>query len=195
MYLYCAKPKEYFKMFHSPFEKIKKRTEKKITFSLFYILIISLIVMRYFDRFLVNEISPYGIVSFELAGTLDNAVAIINSWSDLSRTYAGLSLGYDFLFLLIYTLFISLMIHKLNQRLWFKKPFYRIGELLIWSMFLTAIFDTVENVSLIKLLVGARQQFWVSVAYYFAAAKFLLIIISFLYIIINSFLLLTKRKS
>jgi ABC-type transport system involved in cytochrome c biogenesis permease subunit len=182
-------------MFHSPFEKIKKATEKKITFSLFYILIISLIVMRYFDRFLVNEISPYGIVSFELAGTLDNAVAIINSWSELSRTYAGLSLGYDFLFLLIYTLFISLMIHKLNQRLWFKKPFYRIGELLIWSMFLTAIFDTVENVSLIKLLVGARQQFWVSVAYCFAIAKFLLIIISILYIIINSFLLLTKRKS
>jgi hypothetical protein len=182
-------------MFTSPFEKITKRTEKKFTYSVLYLLIISLVVMRYFDRFLINEITPHGIISFELAGTLDRAVEIINSWSTLAKTYAGLSLGYDFLFLILYTSFIAILIHKLNQRLWTNKPFYRIGELLIWAMFFAAIFDTVENASLIKLLIGARQQFWVSVAYYFALAKFLLIIVGILYIVVNSIFLLTKKKS
>jgi hypothetical protein len=181
-------------MFTSPFAKITKRTEKKLTFSLLYLLLISAVVMRYFDRFLINETTPNGIFSFELAKTLERSVEIINSWTNLGKTYAGLSLGFDFLFLLIYTLFISLIIHKLNERLWTGKAFYRIGELLIWTMFLTAIFDTIENVSLIKLLIGGRQQFWSSLAYYFAIAKFILIIISLLYIITNAVMLLLKKR-
>ena len=182
-------------MFTTPFENISEKSEKKLTFSLFYILIISAIVLRYFNNSLENEITPYGIFSFELAGSLERSLEILNSWSPLAKTFAGLSLGFDFLFLLIYTLFISLLIHKLNERLWKNKPFYKIGELLIWSMFITAIFDAVENVALIKLLIGGTQEYWSSVAYAFAIGKFILIFISFLYIIYNSALLLFKKSS
>ena len=182
-------------MFTSPFAKIPTKTEKKLTFSLFYLLIISAIVLTYFNQSLENEIAPYGIFSFELAGSLDKSVEIINSWSPLAKTFAGLSLGYDFLFLLIYTLFIALMIHKLNERLWAGKAFYKVGELLIWSMFLTSIFDAVENVSLIKLLIGSYKEYWSSVAYAFAIGKFVLIFISVLYLIYNTALLLFKKSS
>ncbi|WP_347172786.1 hypothetical protein [Polaribacter uvawellassae] len=182
-------------MFSSPFKNITKRTEKKLTFSLFFLLILSAIVLRYFNAFLDNASAPYGIFSFELAGNLDKSVEIINSWSPLAKTYAGLSLGYDFLFLLIYTLFISLLIHKINQRLWIGKPFYKIGELLIWSMFITAIFDAVENVALIKLLIGSYKEYWSSVAHAFAIGKFVLIGISILYLIYNTILLLFKKSS
>jgi hypothetical protein len=182
-------------MFASPFTNITKNVEKKLSYTLFYLLLISITVMRYFDRFLINETAEFGIVSFELSNTLERAQEILDSWSTLSRTYAGLSLGYDFLFLFIYTLFIAVLIHKLNQRLWLGKTFYKLGEILIWSMFLTAIFDVIENVSLIKLLVGGRQQFWVSIAYYFAVVKFVLIFISILYIISNFFVLLFKKRS
>ena len=182
-------------MFASPFTNITKNVEKKITFTLFYLLLISIIVMRYFDRFLVNENCELGIISFELSKTLERAQEILDSWSTLSKTYAGLNLGFDFLFLFIYTLFIAILIHKLNIRLWAGKALYKFGEILIWSMFLTAIFDCIENVSLIKLLIGGRQQFWVSIAYYFAVVKFVLIAISILYIIINFFILLFKKRS
>ncbi len=182
-------------MFASPFANITKKTEKKLTFTLFYLLLISITVILYFDRFLVNETTPNGIFSFELASTLERSTEIINSWSNLSRTYAGLSLGFDFLFLFIYSLFIALLTHKLNVRLWIGKPLFKLGELLIWSMYLVAIFDIIENVSLIKLLIGSSQQLWVSIAYCFALMKFILIGTSILYILTNSFILLFKKRS
>ncbi|MFT5762479.1 MAG: hypothetical protein ACI8WA_001609 [Polaribacter sp.] len=182
-------------MLLSPFENITVKVEKKLTFSLFYLLIISAIVLRYFNLTLENEIAPYGILSFELAGTLEQSVEIINSWSPLSKTLAGLSLGFDFLFLLIYTLFISLLIHKVNERLWIGKSFYKVGVILIWSMFITAIFDAVENAALIKLLIENYEQYWSSVAYSFALAKFFLISISLLYLIYSAALLLFKKSS
>lgn len=182
-------------MFTTPFAKFSKNTEKKLTFSLFFLFIISLVTMLYFDRFLTNETSVNGIISFELAGSLERSNEIIDSWSSLSKTYAGLSLGFDFLFLLVYTLFISLIIHKLNERLWKKKPFYRIGEFLIWSMFITAIFDALENVCLIKLLIGSQHEFWPNLAYYFAIIKFFLIIVSILFILYNLIILLFKKPS
>ncbi len=182
-------------MFTSPFRNITLKAEKKLTFSLFYLFIISAVVLRYFNMYLDNAAAPYGIFSFELAGSLDKSVEIINSWSPLAKTFAGLNLGYDFLFLLIYTLFISLLIHKINERLWTGKAFYRIGELLIWSMFITAIFDAIENVALIKLLIGSYKEYWASVAYFFAISKFMLIGISLLYLISNTALLLFKKSS
>ena len=182
-------------MFTSPFTSLSSKNEKKLTFSLLYLFIISVITLRYFNIYLDGTAAPYGILSFELAGSLDESLEIINSWSPLAKTFAGLSLGYDFLFLLIYTLFISLLIHKLNVRLWNGKPFYRIGEMLIWSMFLTAAFDAVENVSLIKLLIGSHKQYWSSVAFAFALAKFILIAISILYLISNAMILLFKKRA
>ncbi len=181
-------------MFTSPFAKISKKTEKKLSYSVFYLLVISIIAMRNFDSFLTNATTPNGIVSFELAKTLERSQEILNSWTGTAKIFAGLSIGFDFLFILIYSIFIALLVHKLNERLWRGKPFYRVGELLIWSMFIAAIFDTVENVSLIKLLIGNLKQYWVSIAYYFAIMKFVLIIVSILYIIANFFILLVKKK-
>mgnify|MGYP005989853539 CR=1 FL=1 len=180
-------------MFASPFTKLSVRGEKKLTSSLFCLLIITSVVMLYFDGYLTNEITPYGIVSFELANTLENSLNILNSWDAQAKIFAGLSLGFDFLFLLIYTLFIALLTHKLNTQLWRNKPFYRIGELLIWTMFLTAIFDAIENVGLIKLLLGDHYQLWSSMAFYFALAKFIFIIVGILYILINTGCLLYKK--
>ena len=182
-------------MFSSPFANITHKVEKKLTSSLFYLLIICAIALRYFNNSLENEITPYGIFSYELAGSLERSLEILDSWSPLAKTFAGLSLGFDFLFLLIYTLFISLLIHKLNERLWIGKSYYRIGELLIWSMFITAIFDAVENVALIKLLIGSSQEYWSWVAYAFAIGKFALIIISIVYILYNTTILLFKKSS
>ena len=79
---------------------------------------------------------------------------------------------FDFLFLLVYALFISILIHTLNERLWKHTKIYTIGVILIWCMFLAALFDMVENVALIKLLLGDLQQKWSSIAYYFAIFKF-----------------------
>jgi hypothetical protein len=54
-------------MFASPFAEISQKIEKKLTFSVFYLLLITIVAMRYFDTYLTNKITSTGIISFELA--------------------------------------------------------------------------------------------------------------------------------
>ncbi len=182
-------------MLKSPFLKLSKSSEKSITLILLTLLIICMISIRYFDAFLINTICENGIVSFELAKDLDSIKAILNSWNEQAKIAASLSMGFDFLFLIVYASFMALLIHKLNERFWKNKPFYKIGTLLIWTTFLAALFDAIENIALIRLLLGDLQQQWASVAYYFAVLKFITLLIGILYIIINFGLLLTRKSS
>jgi len=150
--------------------------------------------MRYLDGEIQNNETAQGIISFELAKDLSKSEAILNAWNMESKTAAGMSLGFDFLFLLVYALFISILIHTLNERLWKHTKIYTIGVILIWCMFLAALFDMVENVALIKLLLGDLQQKWSSIAYYFAISKFSLLFIGILFIVLNSIISLFKKK-
>ena len=150
--------------------------------------------MRYLDSEIQNNETAQGIISFELAKDLSKSEAILNAWNMESKTAAGMSLGFDFLFLLVYSLFISILIDTLNERLWKHTKIYTIGVILIWCMFLAALFDMIENVALIKLLLGDLQQKWSSIAYYFAISKFSLLFIGILFIVLNSIISLFKKK-
>ena len=181
-------------MIVSPFYKLSKSFEKRLTNGLLISLIILIVVMRYFDAPLKNHVSTSGIVSFELAKDLSKSQAILTSWDAIARASAGMSLGIDFLFLLVYTSFISLLIHKLNERLWKHSNMYKAGHVFMWGVFLAGLFDCIENLALIQLLLGDLQQIWSSMAYYFAILKFGLLTLGILYIIINMVLLAVKKQ-
>ncbi len=51
--------------------------------------------------------------------------------------------------------------------------------------FVAALFDAIENIALIKLLLGSNNSLFPSIAYYFASIKFVLIAIGIIYIIIG----------
>ena len=53
------------------------------------------------DAPLKNEISPQGIVSFELAKDVNRSVAIMKSWDRMARLSADWSMRFDFLFLIV----------------------------------------------------------------------------------------------
>ena len=180
-------------MLTSPFSVLNKPFEKKLTFVLLLLLLLTISAMFYFDSFLKNDVAEYGIVSFELAKNIDSSVSILNSWNEKAKTFAGLSMGFDFLFLIIYASLIAILIHRLNEQLWKGKTFYRLGVMLIWLSFAAAIFDVIENIALIKLLTGNLKQVWSSLAYYFAIPKFLFVILGILYIIINFLYRLIKK--
>ena len=63
-----------------------------------FALIVVIVILKYFDHYLINEVCEGGIISFELAKELDVAKAYMESWGDIGRNAAGLSLGLDFLF-------------------------------------------------------------------------------------------------
>ena len=177
----------------SPFSKFATQFEKKGIFMLLPLLIGLILVMHYFDTFLVNIICKNGIVSFELAKDLNTSAAILHSWNEQAKIAAGLSMGFDFLFLITYSSFIALLIYKLNRRLWKVHSFYCVGNILIWSTLVMGLADSIENIALIKLLLGDLQQHWSSIAYYFAMLKFSILLICVLYIVCNSVYLLVKK--
>lgn len=172
-------------MLTSPFSYLSKKAEKRFTFFILLATIIIGCFMIYFDSFLKNGICKNGIISFQLVNNIEDSKTILDSWNLKSKISAGLSLGLDYLFMLLYPALIAVLIHKLNQKLWSNHSFYKVGVYTIFAQFFTAIFDAIENVGLIQLLLGNIDQFWTSLAYYFASIKFVLIITGIAYILLN----------
>ena len=180
-------------MLTSPFSSLSKKAEKKLTFFLSFSTIFIGYFMLYFDSLLTNTVCKNGTISFQLAKDIHVSEAILNSWDNQSKMSAGISTGLDFLYLIIYPSLIALLIHKLNKKLWTNHSFYSFGIIILFAQFFAALFDAIENIGLIQLLLGNITQFWTSIAYYFAIIKFILIAIGILYIIIN-FIIFIIRK-
>jgi hypothetical protein len=179
----------------SPFQFLSKSSEKKLSIILFVFVVLMVVIMRYFDAPLKNETSPQGIVSFEMAKDINRSVEIIESWDRAARVSADWSMVFDFLFLVVYGLFIGLLIHKLN-RSWIETSFHSFGIVLIYLVFLASFFDIIENIALILLLRGSIEQIWSSVAYYFAIMKFIILAVALLFVIVSAIkLLVNKNKS
>jgi uncharacterized membrane protein YraQ (UPF0718 family) len=178
----------------SPFENLSKNNINKITLIFFVTTVLCSLFLKYLDSYLITDSCLNGIVSFELAKELSLSQEMLNSWTYEGRIAAGLSTGFDYLYLIIYSFFFAILIHRLNEVLWRGKPFYKVGLFLIYGMFLAALFDGIENAGLIQLLLGNESQFWTSIAYYFALMKFILLAISLLYLIINFLFSLFQNK-
>ncbi len=171
----------------------KEKYSNRLFIILLILLLISIAVMRYFDGFLITERSPNGIVSFELAKESYMAAEMIHAWNATAKTAAGLSMGFDFLFLIIYASFISFLILKINKYLFSENNYNRLRSVFLGLPFLAAFFDVIENIALIKLLLGDIQQKWSLIAYYFAVTKFGLLFLAIIYILIGGIIILFKR--
>jgi len=84
---------------------------------------------------------------------------------------------------LIYSTFIALLIYKINNLFRKNFAFYKLGKLLIVAIFFATLLDVVENIALIKLLLGDLRQYWSTVAYYFAFMKFVIVAVCIVYIL------------
>ena len=62
-------------------------------------------------------------------------------------------------------------------------------------MMFAALFDAIENIGLIQLLLGNLEQTWSSLAFYFALPKFVIIVIGIIYILFNFVYYLVQKYS
>jgi hypothetical protein len=180
-------------MFTLPFSKLNQQQEKKLTIFLVAFTVIFIVIMRYFDSFLTNNVSSAGIVSFELTFDVETATAILNSWNEQAKTAAGMSMGFDFIFPFLYGSLIALLVYKLNRSLWKGRSFYAVGNTISWSLGIAIMCDLIENLGMIRMLLGDVSQFWVSVSTYFALIKFLIILVGIAYILVNFGVFLIKK--
>ena len=149
---------------------------------LFVFTIIAMAVMNILDVPLKNEIASNGIVSFELAGSLQKSVDILNSWNETAKLYAGLSLGFDYLFMLVYSLLLYVLIKHITSK-FTNKTILKFGNILAFLMLAAGLLDAIENYALIQLFLGNLDQLFSTIAYYSASVKFAVIGIGITYLL------------
>jgi hypothetical protein len=143
---------------------------------------------------LVTDTAPQGIVSYEFAGDLPTARAILESWGAKGHVFAGLSLGLDFLFLFAYAGSIGLGCVLTARKLASQGGLvYQAGVWLAWGLLLAASLDYLENYALIRILLGSELALWPAMAYWCAIPKFALVGAGLLFIVIGGSIGLFRR--
>lgn len=144
-------------------------------------------VLQVIGRPLQTAAAPAGIISFEFAGTLENAQQMLASWDQGQRVRAGLSLGLDYLFLVLYSTAIALAAFRVAGTWQRSRPLLATaGVWLGYAQWLAAVLDAVENVALIYLLLGSHNTLWPPLAWGCAAVKFLLVGAGLLYVLLGA---------
>lgn len=154
-----------------------------------------LIALQISGEYLVTENTPLGILSFEFAGDLSTAKIMVDSWGDQGRIYAGLNLGLDYLFLLVYSLTLFSGSTLLAARIKLKSERVgRIGFAIAMGCLVAGGLDAIENYALIKILIEEGNDFYAGLAQWCAIPKFVLVVLGIIYIVSGSLFLLIARK-
>jgi len=124
------------------------------------------------DRVLRTEAAPQGIVSFELARTAAKSVAILDSWSPQAREAAMLLQGLDFLYLVVYPVWLSLLALSLSASLGGR--WQRVGLWIGTAVIFCAPFDAIENHALIVQVMRGPSDELAARAWFCAGVKFAL---------------------
>jgi hypothetical protein len=179
-----------------PFKWISEPSRKTAFWVFFALAILLMIALQALGAPLKTPAAPGGIVSFELAGSIDAAEKILGSWDGLARAYAGLNLGLDYLFIVAYAgaigLGCALCAASLASRL---RVFASIGFILSWAQLLAAVCDSTENYSLISLLVGSTDDGWALLARACAIPKFSIVLLGLAYLAVALVVLLVSAAS
>lgn len=158
-------------------------------------------VFRVLNNPLVTPVSPGGILSFELAGSVQRARMITNAWKEASLLlsavagqpnpdivnlpylYAAFGLGLDYLFMPSYALTIALgtLLAAGRHKGWFLS----FGAIAGYGAFAAALFDAVENYALWQILLGAVYSPYPQLAAFCATFKFVLILSGIVYSLIG----------
>jgi hypothetical protein len=162
----------------------------------------SLVLMAVFNATgapLNTPTAPFGIVSFELAGTPERAGAILASWDAGARERAAFGLGLDYLFMPLYAAAISTACLWAGRVLQGRRfPLARLGAGLAAAVWLAAGLDALENLALARLLFAGPAPAWPQAAWACAAVKFALIFLGLVYAFLGAavrFLPVQERQS
>ncbi len=165
-----------------PFQSIPTINRKPAFWYLFAATLLLMFILNIIGAPLMTTSAPTGIVSFELAGSPAISEQILSSWNQDARLHAALSLGLDYLFMVVYAAALSLgciwAMEEIKSRGW---PLSNLGVLLAWGQWLAAILDAVENQGLILILFAPIVSPWPEIARWCAVIKFALIFLGLTY--------------
>ncbi len=140
----------------------------------------------------IGPFSP-NIVDYEFVWNTTRASAVIGAWNATAKLQAAFNLGFDFLYMPVYSTTIALACvwgaGVLRNRFW-----NGFGILLAWGLWLAALLDAIENVALITMLLGAAADPYPMIASMCATGKFGLILIGLLFSAVSLVIFLVTIK-
>ncbi|MEM6720567.1 MAG: hypothetical protein AAF611_14665 [Bacteroidota bacterium] len=176
-------------MLSSTFQKLSPAAEKKLLILAITTFVLAASCMIHFDELLKNELAPLGIISLELAQTLENVTQILESWklTPGAMQSAEWSLWFDYIFIITYTFLLCLIIHRVRRSIWKMDEHigYRLGTVMIRMVIFAGFLDMVENFALLQLFYGDSQTYWATLAFATATIKFIHLIVAIAYILIS----------
>ncbi len=177
----------------SPYQKISKKGYPRLLLISGFFSFALLIVINRVDLHLKSGVTPHGIISFELASSPDASLQMMQAWDAEAKMYAAFSLGIDYLFIISYALFLSLLCMLLANKFTEKRFLLNMGILIGYGLWLAAALDALENFALFQLLFGNTNSVYTIIASTSAAIKFLLVLLSFIYLAAGGIILLKDR--
>lgn len=157
-----------------PLEFVNVDNRKRLFITFLFLTLVLFAIFRVLDTPLQTDYAPSGIVSFELAGSPQNAAHMVLTWSGEAMLNAAFGLGIDYLFMPIYALALGFgtLLAATRHGGWLKS----IGVVAGYGAFAAPLFDAVENFALFKILSGAFESPYPEIAFYCALVKFGLLV-------------------
>ena len=140
---------------------------------------------------LETEAAPNGIVSLQVCGLNGSCSAVLQSWGTAQREQAMLSLGFDYLFLVLYPTVIAASLFLLAPRL--RAPIARATAMLAWLVIGAGVADAVENYLLVQVLRTGEESMYALSAALLAIAKFCVLGVALIWVFIASALVWGRK--
>ncbi len=170
-----------------PFRWIRESSQKRVLVFFIITSLFTMLLFQFFDAPLKTDAAPFGIVSFQLAGSAANAFKILNSWDNMATSYAIFGLGFDYLFMFLYVVAIGLGCVVVSQKFGEGKKFAAsFGILLSWGMIVSGLADAIENYALTVIILKESWGILPEIAFIAAVVKFFFLLAGLLYVIIGS---------
>lgn len=154
------------------------------------------LAMKLIDNALVTSAAPAGIISFQLAGNLQQLNQIIAQWDSATQKLVMFQLGLDFLYLTIYSSFLYLVARRFQSKVHLpelsQRSVLKWFNGIPWLAICAGACDFVEDCFAVQLMfhlpdaapekmpqmISAVEWMWL-----FAVLKFIFLAVVFLYII------------
>jgi hypothetical protein len=153
------------------------------------------LLLRYQGRDLTNATSsPLGIVSLELAPTKEKAMVVLDHWNQNKLGMeAKKNIWLDFLFIPFYMLLFYTLCGSISVRL---KGFgAKLGVLLAFGALIAGLFDVFENGLMLFSLSGSVTPVTTALTAFFASAKFILLALCLVYVVLLGLQLIFLKLS
>lgn len=140
------------------------------------------VALAVIDPYLRGPTSPLGIVSYELCGYQGACRSMVEAWSPYQQLMTALSLGVDYLFMLVYPATICFALLLVAQQL--PQRLQRSTRIVAWSAWIAGITDALENYCLAQMLLTPTATGYAWPASIFATIKFTFVGITLLWLLV-----------